>query len=98
MIHELKTEHKYFQAVADGVKLFEIRRNDRGFGVGDKLRLLEYDRQQEQYSGRVLYCDVTWMMGDAPYVPDGYVCMSIKISKGPVHNEGFKRGVLEAKR
>ena len=39
--HYLKAETEYYQAVELGVKKFEIRKNDRGFKVGDMIRLEE---------------------------------------------------------
>lgn len=42
MIHELKTWPIHYRAVVSGHKTFEVRRNDRGFQVGDVLRLQEY--------------------------------------------------------
>jgi len=39
MTHELKTLHCFFEAVKSGVKNFEVRKDDRGFAVGDTLRL-----------------------------------------------------------
>lgn len=41
MHHELKTETKYYQAVESGLKTFELRKNDRGFKVGDLVTLVE---------------------------------------------------------
>lgn len=39
--HDLKTDSEVFDAVFNGFKRFEIRKNDRDFHVGDMLRLRE---------------------------------------------------------
>lgn len=39
--HHLKTETEYYQAVEQGLKKFELRKNDRNFQVGDYLFLQE---------------------------------------------------------
>ena len=40
--HELKIYPKYFEAILDGKKTFEIRKNDRYFHVGDRIVLKEW--------------------------------------------------------
>lgn len=37
--HRLKLNDRYFDAVANGTKTFEIRKDDRGYRVGDTLVL-----------------------------------------------------------
>ena len=39
--HYLKTETEYFQAVENGNKRFELRKNDRNFNVYDLIYLQE---------------------------------------------------------
>lgn len=41
--HALKTHPQYWDAVAAGQKLFEARKNDRFFQLGDTVELLRYD-------------------------------------------------------
>jgi len=41
--HILKVQPPYFEALFDGSKTFEVRRNDRAFQTGDTLILWEYD-------------------------------------------------------
>lgn len=40
MTHDLKVEKQYYRAIREGLKRFELRRNDRGYKVGDKIRFL----------------------------------------------------------
>ena len=47
--HKLKTWPRYWDAVADGTKAFEVRRNDRAFQTGDVLVLEKYDPDTHSY-------------------------------------------------
>lgn len=43
MIHQLKSWPIHFQPIIDGIKLFEVRHNDRNFQDGDILHLNEFN-------------------------------------------------------
>lgn len=44
--HELKVLPQFYAALDDGSKTFEVRRDDRGFEVGDTLRLREWSPER----------------------------------------------------
>lgn len=60
-IKELKTEPRFFQAQADGLKNFEIRKKDRDYQVGDVLVLKEYNSNTGVYTGRKIHCLITYI-------------------------------------
>jgi len=74
MRHELKTIDKYFGDVFDGVKKFEIRKNDRNFKVGDVLRLLEIKNGKK--TGNL--CDVEVIYMTDYEQKEGYVVLGIR--------------------
>ena len=83
-VHELKTLTPYFEAVLHGKKKFELRKNDRGFQVGDILQLIEYDPYNDAFdsrgcSGRVIQSDVIYVLRDAePFgLKRGYVILGL---------------------
>ena len=75
---ELKTWPPYFEAVDKGIKPFEVRKDDRGFAVGDVLWLREYDPATGAYTGRECYRKVTYVLrGYAPAVAEGYAVLGL---------------------
>ncbi len=75
--HSLKTLPEYFNAVVDGSKNFEVRKNDRNFQVGDSLILKEWDG--DTYTGRIIKKEITYILDHTSgYVLKGYVIMGIK--------------------
>lgn len=76
MIHELKTWPEPFQVIMDGLKTFEIRRDDRGFQVGDKLLLRECHPNSTHYTGREAQADVVYILRGFELQP-GAVAMQL---------------------
>lgn len=52
--HEVKSWPEFFEAVAAGVKSFELRKNDRHYQPGDILVLKEWNPNTQEYTGRQL--------------------------------------------
>lgn len=61
IIHEVKSWVHLFQAFKRGEKTHDIRILDRDYQVGDVLRLGEYDKQNEEYTGRFSYAEITYI-------------------------------------
>lgn len=59
--HAVKTWPGYFDAVFHGRKPFEIRKTDRDFQIGDLLLQLEYNPEDETFSGRYLTRLITYV-------------------------------------
>lgn len=90
--HILKLNDRYFDAVKNGIKTFEIRYNDRGFRVGDMLLLRRCNDQGvcERYADHSLginvydevRCAITYIITHDEFpqgINEGYCVMSIKI-------------------
>ena len=73
---DLKIEPKYFEAQEKGNKNFEIRKNDRGYRVGDVLWLKEYDPEKKQYTGNTLKRKITYITSYKQQ--EGYVVLGTK--------------------
>ena len=78
MIHALKQHPERFSDVISGKKLFEVRKNDRDYKVGDLLALNEYDPETKSYTGASCLVYVDYILDNPEYCKEGYVVMSIK--------------------
>lgn len=77
--HNLKTWPEYFQALWDGNKTFEVRKDDRGFNVGDVLILEEYDHIKDMYLGRRILCEVSYKLSGGSFgIEQGFCVLGIK--------------------
>lgn len=93
--HELKTWPEPFEATQRGDKLFEFRRDDRGFAVGDVLVLKKWDPHNRCWlteSNEVVFsladkpaelrARVTYILRGFD-VPPGFVAMGIRVEDKP---------------
>lgn len=81
MTHELKILPEYFEDVLDGIKTFEIRKNDRNYKVGDKLLLREFKslKYAGRYTGREMTVEVVYMLNGGKYgLEEGYCILGIE--------------------
>lgn len=80
MEHKLKILSEYYEAILQGRKTFEVRKDDRPFNEGDTLVLQEIVTPNGNgYTGREMTVEVTYILRDSKYVKDGYCIMGIKI-------------------
>lgn len=93
--HDLKCHPPYFEAVLRGDKPFELRRDDRGYAVGDVLRLREWlpdmyvdalddgstreEAAEFAYSGRECRAAVTYALRGEPWLAPGYVALGLRL-------------------
>lgn len=88
--HILKLNERYFDAVANGIKTFEIRKNDRNYKVGDTLVLMKANDDGELLTyadhnlGMNLYHEikaaVTYILTHDEFdgISEGYVILGIR--------------------
>jgi len=93
--HTLKTWPNFFDAIAEGRKTFEIRKNDRGFQTGDILELVKWDPNRNVYVTRTgstlmhfdhaakVRVEVTYILNGFGVEPESVV-MGIKLIPEPV--------------
>ena len=81
MEHELKIAPRYFIPVHSGRKPFEVRRDDRGFAVGDTILLREFVHYSNQYTGRKTRKRITYILRDPAYCKEGYCILGLAPEK-----------------
>ncbi len=87
MEHELKTWPDYFDRIIDGTKTFELRYGDRLFEVGDTLHLREWSPDSEEYTGREVRVEVSYLLRASDLLADGFVCMGLSNARVEVLDE-----------
>ena len=76
--HDLKCWMPYFSEISSGMKLFEVRKNDRNFQVGDELFIREWNQTSQEYSGYNSPNIITYILNGGQFgVQEGYCVLGI---------------------
>lgn len=78
-VHQIRLTKSYFDDVANGIKTFELRKNDRGYKKGDILEMMEF--ADGKNTGRMVKVLVTYILEDYTGIEDGYCIMATKLMK-----------------
>ncbi|GFO86540.1 ASCH/PUA domain-containing protein [Anaerostipes butyraticus] len=74
--HKLKIAKMFFDAIADGTKTFELRKNDRNYMIGDILELREM--MDGSPTGRELEKEVVYVLEGFRGLEEGYCILGIQ--------------------
>lgn len=76
--HELKILPEYYELVRSGDKTFELRKDDRGFAVGDLVTLREW-MPESGYTGREIGSRIRYILRSTPEfgLEEGYCILGI---------------------
>ena len=77
MKHKLKTVNPYFADIQSGLKNFEVRKNDRGYQVGDILILAEFCWDKKVYSGKQIEKSVSYILDGFKGLNERYVVLGL---------------------
>jgi len=82
MVHELKLCKRFYDAVASGAKTYEVRKNDRGFQVGDALILRAVtDDDTRAYIPELdpISAEISYMLNEGGWgIENGYCVLALK--------------------
>lgn len=89
IVHVLKTEAPYYEAVATEEKTFEVRFNDRNFKVGDYLLLRDFDAASKTLLHRKLVRRVSYVLTHEQFhgVSPGFAVLGLALT---THEEDVK--------
>ena len=76
-VHVLKIYPEYYDDVANGIKTFELRKNDRDYQIGDIVLLNEYDSKTERYTGRICGFEIIYIYSGSIGLQPDYIILGI---------------------
>ncbi len=85
-VHNVKSWSHFYQAIVAGLKTHDLRKNDRGYEVGDTLMLHEYDNVNGGFTGQRRAVTITYITDNrmpcafsSAVLPHDYSILSIKL-------------------
>ena len=72
MKHRIKCIQPFFRDVKRYDKMFEIRKNDRNYQVGDTVILREYIPETDKYTGNEITIEITYLIQRTVCLKEGY--------------------------
>ena len=79
-----------FKAIGEGIKTFDVRKNDRDFKEGDTLYLHEYNPLDSTYTGNEIVATVNYILPGGQFgIEKDYVVMGITVTERT--GIGYKR-------
>lgn len=81
-VHVLKIWPPFFEDVSNGVKTFEVRRNDRDYQVGDIVVLKEYHHNYDMYTGREVRRRICYLLDGYTGIAQGFCIFGIEKIEG----------------
>lgn len=80
MIHEIKIQKEFAQAVFFGEKTFEVRNNDRGYQKGDLIEFKVMDGQLRDLTHPLnnMTFEITYVLGSFVGLAPNYVAFAIR--------------------
>ena len=83
--HKLKIQDRFYEAIKTGVKTFEVRKDDRGFEVCNRIEFTDLDGKPREGEWEITY---KLTHEDFPEgIPEGYCILGIY----PIHRISDKR-------
>ena len=76
-IHTIRIAAMYFDDVANGIKTFELRKNDGDYKVGDILELMEFKGGRN--TGRSIKVDIVYMLEEYSGLEEDWCILGIQV-------------------
>ncbi|MFN8296770.1 MAG: DUF3850 domain-containing protein [Chitinophagales bacterium] len=78
--HILKTDHYLMPDIRSRAKQFDVRKDDRGFAVGDTLLLQGWNKNLQKNTEHKIKALITYILPGGQYgIQKGYVVLGIKV-------------------